>query len=130
LKLYSKKKFSQKLKKERATVRAEKKEKVHKSIDEMMDKWAKKITPDHLKDTNTKGMDAQKVFKSVGAIMKKAYDAGEVTAKIVEDAVNYISKKLGNKDWGIEEFKNEIRDEKINKILSLINGKLLGKYQT
>jgi len=112
-KTYTEEELQAELKKERASLRAEKKSKVHKAIDELMDKWANKITPEHLKGTNTKGIDAEKVFKSVGAVMKKAYDAGETVTKIVEDAVNYISEKLGNKDWGIEEFKKENWEEKL-----------------
>ena len=112
-KIYTEEELQTELKKERISARAEKKEKVHKAIDDMMDKWAKKVSPEHLRGTDTKGANAEKVFKSVGAIMKKAYDAGEVTAKIVEDAVNYISKKLGRKDWGIEEFRKENWDEKL-----------------
>lgn len=110
---YTEEELQAELKKERASLRTEKKSKVHKAIDELMDKWANKITPEHLKGTNTKGIDAEKVFKSVGAVMKKAYDAGETVTKIVEDAVNYISEKLGNKDWGIEEFKKENWEEKL-----------------
>jgi len=112
-KKYTEEELQAELKKERASLRVEKKEKVHKAIDDMMDKWAKKISPEHLRGTDTKGVNADKVFKSVGAIMKKAYDAGELTTKIVEDAVKYVSEKLGNKDWGIEEFKNENWDEKL-----------------
>jgi len=115
-KKYTEEELQAELKKERASLRAEKKSAVHKTIDEMMDKWAKKITPEHLRGTGTKGIDAEKVFKSVGAIMKKAYDAGETTAKIIEDAVNYISEKLGNKDWGIDEFKKENWEEKLKAV--------------
>jgi len=39
--------------------------------------------------------------------MKKAYHAGEKVAKIIQDAVDYISEKLGNETWDKEKFRKE-----------------------
>ena len=95
-------------KEERVTERKENREKVHKKIDEFTSKWIKKLTPkdDSGKGINIKkqGAGAEEVFKSIGATMKAAYDAGEAISKVVKDAVDYISEKLGHREWGITEF--------------------------
>lgn len=39
--------------------------------------------------------------------MKKAYHAGEKVAKLVEDAIDYISEKLGHDTWDKEKFRTE-----------------------
>jgi len=39
--------------------------------------------------------------------MKAAYDSGEVIAKVVQDAIDYISKELGNDKWGVDDFRKE-----------------------
>ena len=103
------------MKAERVKVRAEKKEKVHKAIDSVMDKWAKKLTPKSTGGASAKGVSAESVFKSVGAAMKKAYDIGEPIAEIIKNAIETISEKLGHKDWGIEEFKKENWEKNLGK---------------
>jgi len=95
------------MKEERARFRAEKKEKVHKAIDETMDKWIKKLTPKSTGGSSTKGVSAESVLKSVGATMKKAYDAGEAISEVIKTAIDTISEKLGIADWDKEGFRKD-----------------------
>lgn len=113
-KKYTEAELQEQLRKERASSRAAKKEKVYKAIDETMAKWAKKLSADLPPGTQKQGFgDIEKVMKAVGATMKKAYDAGIEIAKIVKDAVDFISEKLGHKDWGVEEFQKENWEERL-----------------
>lgn len=103
-----KEQVSGELKKERAASREARKEKVHKSIDEALEKWNKKLSISDKDDVTGLGVSGQdKIFKAVGATMKKAYDAGEAIVKIVQDAIDYISKELKTDTWDKEEFRKE-----------------------
>ncbi|RTZ72411.1 MAG: hypothetical protein DSY99_03940, partial [Candidatus Neomarinimicrobiota bacterium] len=72
------------LKKERSESRKARKDKVHKSIDDTLAKWAKKLSADLPEGTQKQGLGIDEIFKAVGATMKAAYDAGEVVAKVVQ----------------------------------------------
>jgi hypothetical protein len=47
--------------------------------------------------------------------MKKAYDAGETVREAVQKAIDYISAQVGNKDWGIDEFRKSA-EESLGKV--------------
>lgn len=101
-----------KLKEERKTERQSKKDKVHKSIDQTVDKWTKILTPKTFsKDNKTAGPSTQDIMKAVGAIMKVAYDAGESIANIAQKAIDYISEQLGHENWDQEAFKKEVESQ-------------------
>jgi len=95
-----------KLKQERASSRLKRVAKVNKVIDETMEKWSKKFSADLPKGTQKQGGSID-IFKAAGATMKAAYAAGEAVAKIVQDAIDYISEKLGTTDWDSEGFRKE-----------------------
>ncbi len=94
-------------KEERISERKSKREKVHKTIDDTMAKWAKKLTAKGTEGAQKQGVGIEQVFKFAGDAMKKAYDAGESVAKVVQDAIDYISKELGTKEWDSEVFRQE-----------------------
>jgi hypothetical protein len=95
------------MKNERAAERAQRKEKVHKTIDDTLSKWANKLKAKGTDDAQKSGIGVDEIFKAVGATMKKAYDAGEAVTKIVQDAIDYISEKLGHDNWDREGFRKE-----------------------
>jgi hypothetical protein len=99
------------IKEERSTERQSRKEKVHKTIDDTLSKWADKLKAKGAEGASKQGIGVEEIFKSVGATMKAAYDAGESVVKIVQDAVEFISEKLGHDNWGKEEFKKEWEDK-------------------
>ena len=47
------------------------------------------------------------VFKAAATAMKKAYDAGEAIGKVIQDAIDYITKETGVTDWDKVEFTKE-----------------------
>lgn len=110
-KKYTETELQDALKKERAESRKTKKEKVHKSIDETLSKWAKKLSADLPPGTKKQGIGIEDIFKKVGATMKAAYDTGESISQIVKDAVDYISKQLGTTNWDSDGFSKEWTDK-------------------
>jgi len=106
------------VKKERADERKEKKDKVHKAIDDAAKKWADKLKPKHggADDASKAGLGVDEIMKAVSATMKAAYDAGEAVAKVVQDAIDYISAQLGHDTWGTDEFRKEWEDKLKDKV--------------
>lgn len=99
-------KVSEQSKEERKQARKAKKEKIHKAIDETMAKWAKKFSANLPEGTKKAGASID-VFKAAATAMKAAYDAGEAITKVVQDAIDYITKETGVTDWDKEEFRAE-----------------------
>lgn len=106
-------------KEERNKERAEKKAKIFEKIDKEIAKWTDKLTPKGTKGIEKQGIGTEEIMKAVGASMKLAYEAGEAITKIVEDAVNYISEKLGTENWDKEQFKKEWLDKLAEKEVDL-----------
>ena len=104
-----KEKVEEQLKTERTETRKAKREKVHKAIDDTMAKWAKKFSANLPEGTEKAGASID-VFKAAAATMKAAYDAGEAIGKVIQDAIDYISKETGVNDWDKNEFKAEWED--------------------
>lgn len=67
--------------------------------------------------------------------MKQAYHAGEKVAKIIEDAVDYISEQMGNAAWDKDKFRKEwsekLKDKEEKKPLSdeQLKAKLLDRFR-
>lgn len=81
-------------KEERKLERGEKRAAVHKKIDAITQKWIDKLSPKTTTGTQTQGVTAETILKSVGATMKAAYDAGESIATVVSNGVDAITEKL------------------------------------
>jgi hypothetical protein len=101
---------------ERKAERTSRKEKVHKAIDAITDKWIKKLSGKGIEglDIKASGITAEKALKSVAAIMKKAYDAGETISSVIQKGVDYVSEKLGKDIWDKidkEEFKKDYEEQ-------------------
>jgi hypothetical protein len=105
------------IKKERAENRAARQASVHKSIDTTINKWIDILTPEHTRGAHTAGLSTSDILKTAGVAMKKAYDAGESIAKIIQDATDYISKQLGHDNWDKEAFRKDW-EEKIREKVS------------
>jgi len=120
------------MKKERAEARAERIKKVDDFFDKAKDQFKggaaySTIIPPKVITTALEGM-------------KQAYHAGEKVAKIIEDAVDYISEQLGNASWDKDKFRKEweeklkdkpdkkkLTDEEVKaKILDRFRNKLKG----
>jgi len=120
------------MKKERAEARAERIKKVDAFFDKAKDEFKggaaySTIIPPKVITTALEGM-------------KQAYHAGEKVAKLIEDAVDYISKELGNASWDKDKFRKEweeklkdkpdkkkLTDEEVKaKILDRFRNKLKG----
>lgn len=101
-----KEKVEEQLKTERTETRKAKREKVHKAIDDTMAKWAKKFSANLPEGTEKAGASID-VFKAAAATMKAAYDAGEAIGKVIQDAIDYISKETGVNDWDKDGFRAE-----------------------
>jgi hypothetical protein len=112
---------SQKVKAERAQERVAKKEKAYKAIDggiaKVKDFIKKNLTAQLPEGTKKAGasIDIDKILDAAGGVMKKAYDAGETVREAVQKAIDYISAQVGNKDWGIDEFRKSA-EESLGKV--------------
>ena len=96
-----KQKVQEELKKERANSRAKRIAKVRGIFKAAKDKFRKEgggtygtIIPPHIMETVLEAMEL-------------AYEAGEAVAKIISDAVNSISEKLGTDTWDKDKFTKE-----------------------
>jgi len=67
--------------------------------------------------------------------MKRAYHTGEKVAKLVEDAIDYISEQIGHSEWDREKFRKEwtekLKDKETKKPLTdeEIKAKILDKFR-
>ena len=92
---------------ERRAERVEKKEKVHKAIDDFTEKWITKLSVKGAENLKSQGADIRTVMTAAAKAMKKAYDLGLETKEAVQQAVDYISDKLGTNEWDKEAYKKE-----------------------
>jgi len=104
-----KEKVEEQLKTERSETRKVKREKVHKAIEDTMAKWAKKFSANLPEGTQKAGVSID-VFKIAEKTAKAAYDIGELVDKVVQDAIDYITKETGIKGWGEEDFRKDLTD--------------------
>lgn len=129
---YFEKEVSERLKKERTEARKERISKVDKTIDDAINKLKKG-------DTLYSSIIPPQVFIAALEGVKKAYRAGEAVAKIIQDAIDYVSKELGTGDWDKEKFTNYVNnivrdkgrqpltdEEKKQRILDRFRKKLTG----
>ena len=108
------KEVGERLKKERTEARKSRIKKVDDSIDAAINK---------LKNGGTlySSIVPPQVFVVALEGVKKAYHAGEAVAKIVNDAIDYVSKQLGTGDWDKDKFTdyvNKIIGEKGKRIIT------------
>lgn len=96
---YVSEKVREELKKERSTARAARKEKVH----AFFDKAKKEFKGGAAYST----IIPPKIILKALEGMEKAYDAGEAIVKIVQDAIDYISKEMGATSWDKEKFRKQ-----------------------
>jgi hypothetical protein len=119
------------MKEERAAARKERIEKVDKFFDDAINQFKGGATYSTI--------IPPKVITTALEGMKKAYRAGEAVAKIIQDAIDYISKEIGNDKWDKEKFRKDweakladkkrkpLTDEEIKiKILDRFRKKLKG----
>ena len=115
------------MKKERAEARAER----IKKVDEFFDKAKDQFKGGAAYST----IIPPKVITTALEGMKQAYHAGEKVAKIIEDAVDYISKELGNASWDKDKFRKEweekLKDKPDNKKLTdeEVKAKILDRFR-
>ena len=97
------KEVSEKVKEEMKKERAEARKERIKKVDEFFDK-----AKDQFKGGATYStIIPPQVITAAIEGMKQAYHAGEKVVKLIEDAVDYISEKLGNDTWDKEKFRKE-----------------------
>lgn len=123
-----KEKFFEEKKAERAKSRQERVKKVDAFFDKAKDQFKGGATYSTI--------IPPKIITAALEGMKKAYHAGEAIAKIVQDAIDYISKELGHDNWDKEKFRKEwdknlkenekTDEEKKERILKRFRNKLKG----
>ena len=104
---YIKKKAEEIIKEDRKEVRKNKKDSVFKKIDDTAKLWIQKLTSKSAKGAEKMGVGIEDIINTAAAAMKKAYVAGEPIINIVEDAIEYISDKLGTKEWDVAGFRKD-----------------------
>jgi hypothetical protein len=119
---YIKKKAEEIVKEDRKEARKSKRDTIFKKIDDTAKLWIQKLSSKSAKDAEKMGVGIEEVINTAAEAMKKAYVAGESISTIVEDAVKYISDKLGTDNWDIagfrkdwsEKFAAESKDDYVN----------------
>jgi hypothetical protein len=104
---YIKKKAEEIIKEDRKQERQNKRDSVFKKIDDTAKLWIKKLTPKSAKDAEKMGVGVEDVINTAAEAMKKAYIAGESISTIIENAIEYISDKLGTSEWDIAGFRKD-----------------------
>jgi hypothetical protein len=104
---YIKKKAEEIIKEDRKQERQSKKDSVFKKIDDTAKLWIQKLTSKSAKGAEKMGVGVEDVINKAAEAMKKAYVAGESITNIVEDAIEYISDKLGTNEWDIAGFRKD-----------------------
>jgi hypothetical protein len=107
---YIKKKAEEIIKEDRKQDRKNKRDSVFKKIDDTAKLWIQKLTPKSAKDAEKMGVGVEDVINTAAEAMKKAYVAGESISTIIEDAIEYISDKLGTSEWDIVGFRKDWSD--------------------
>ena len=108
---YIKKKADEIIKEDKKEERKNKKESVFKKIDDTAKLWIQKLTSKSAKGAEKMGAGVEDIINAAAAAMKNAYVAGESISSIVEDAIEYISEKLGTDEWDIAGFRKEWNDK-------------------
>jgi len=108
---YIKKKAEEIIKEDRKETRKNKRDVIFKKIDDTAKLWIQKLTSKSAKDAQKMGVGIEDVINTAAEAMKKAYVAGESVSTIVEDAVKYISDKLGTDNWDIPGFRKDWSDK-------------------
>lgn len=103
-----KEQVSAELKKERAEARKGRIDAVSKKIDDLATKWAKKLSIDNKDDVQKMGVSGIDIFKAAAETAKASYKAGEAVAKVIQDAIDYVSEKIGTTDWDKDDFRNDL----------------------
>lgn len=104
---YIKKKAEEIIKEDRKQDRKNKKDTVFKKIDDTAKLWIQKLTSKSAQGAEKMGVGVEDVINKAAEAMKKAYVSGESIVTIVEDAIEYISDKLGTKEWDIAGFRKD-----------------------
>lgn len=108
---YIKKKAEEIIKEDRKEGRKNKRDSVFKKIDDTAKLWIQKLTSKSAQGAQKMGLGVEDVINAAATTMKNAYIAGESIATIVEDAINYISDKLGTDEWDIDGFRKDWTDK-------------------
>jgi hypothetical protein len=104
---YIKKKAEEIIKEDRKQERQSKRDSVFKKIDATAKLWIQKLTSKSAQGAEKMGVGVEDVINKAAEAMKKAYVAGESITTIVEDAIEYISDKLGTNEWDIAGFRKD-----------------------
>jgi len=104
---YIRQKAEEIIKEEKQQERKSKRENIFKKIDETAKLWIAKLTPKGAEGAEKMGIGVEEIINTAAAAMKKAYIAGESINVIIDEAVRYISDKLGTSDWDIAGFRND-----------------------
>lgn len=104
---YIKKKAEEIIKEDRKQERQSKRDSVFKKIDATAKLWIQKLTSKSAQGAEKMGVGVEDVINKAAEAMKKAYVAGESISTIVEDAIEYISDKLGTNEWDIAGFRKD-----------------------
>lgn len=108
---YIRQKAEEIIKEEKQQERKNKRENIFKKIDEKAKLWIQKLTPKSTAGAKKMGVGVEEIINTAAEAMKKTYAAGEKISVIIDEAVRYISEKLGTSDWDIEGFRKEWTDE-------------------
>jgi flagellar hook-basal body complex protein FliE len=108
---YIKKKAEEIIKEDRKEGRKNKRDSVFKKIDDTAKLWIQKLTSKSAQGAEKMGVGIEDVINKAADAMKKAYIAGESITAIVEDAIEYISDKLGTNEWDIDGFRKDWTDK-------------------
>jgi hypothetical protein len=105
--IYIKKKAEEIIKEDRKQERQSKRDSVFKKIDDTAKLWIQKLTSKSAQGAEKMGVGVEDIINKAAEAMKKAYVAGESISTIVEDAIEYISDKLGTNEWDIAGFRKD-----------------------
>ena len=96
-------------KEERQEQRKTKKENIFKKIDDTAKLWIQKLSG--VQGVEKMGIGVEEIINTAAEAMKKAYAAGESVTAIIDDAIRYISQKLGTENWDKDAFKQDLLDK-------------------
>lgn len=105
---YIKQKAEEIIKEERQEQRKTKKENIFKKIDDTAKLWIQKLSG--AQGVEKMGIGVEEIINTAAEAMKKAYVAGESVTVIIDDAIRYISQKLGTENWDKDAFRQDWTD--------------------
>lgn len=108
---YIRQKAEEIIKEEKQQERKSKRDNIFKKIDETAKLWIQKLTPKGAAGAEKMGIGVEEIINTAAEAMKQAYVAGESISVIIDEAVRYISEKLGTSDWDIEGFRKDWTDK-------------------